>query len=63
MARLNTECADPGLHQNCVAGQKWRCISEDGRWRKHKCKFHVRITNLSSTHHSCGAAKNNYSSV
>lgn len=41
MARLNSECSDPALQSNCVAGQKWRCIKEDGQWRKHKCKFHV----------------------
>lgn len=37
--RLNLECSDPFLQQNCVRGQKWRCINENGRWRKHKCKF------------------------
>lgn len=42
MARLNSECSNPALQANCVAGQKWRCIYEDGQWRKHKCKFHVR---------------------
>lgn len=41
MARLNYECADPKLSKNCVTGQKWRCINENGQWRKHKCKFHV----------------------
>lgn len=41
VARLNTECSDPEMQKNCVNGQKWRCINEDGRWRKHKCKFHV----------------------
>lgn len=41
MARLNSECSDPLLQANCLPGQKWRCINEDGQWRKHKCKFHV----------------------
>lgn len=41
IARLNSECSDPMLLQNCVTGQKWRCVNESGRWRKHKCKFHV----------------------
>lgn len=43
LARLNVECADPSLLQDCVAGQKWKCINEDGRWRKHKCKFHREV--------------------
>jgi extracellular sulfatase Sulf len=43
IARLNVECADPTLLQNCVAGQKWKCINDDGRWRKHKCKFHKEV--------------------
>lgn len=42
LARINSECTDPTLHEDCVPGQKWKCINEDGRWRKHKCKFHVR---------------------
>lgn len=41
MARLNSECSDSALQANCVVGQKWRCIREDGQWRKHKCKFDV----------------------
>lgn len=41
MARLNSECSDPALQANCLPGQKWRCIHEDGQWRKQKCKFHV----------------------
>uniref|UniRef100_A0A182MEV5 Extracellular sulfatase C-terminal domain-containing protein n=1 Tax=Anopheles culicifacies TaxID=139723 RepID=A0A182MEV5_9DIPT len=43
MDRLNTECSNPALQQNCVPGQKWQCTSEDGRWRKHKCKFHGQL--------------------
>lgn len=41
MARLNSECSNPALQVNCLPGQKWRCIHEDGQWRKQKCKFHV----------------------
>ena len=26
-----------------MAGQKWKCINEEGRWRKHKCKFHKEV--------------------
>ncbi|XP_058172454.1 extracellular sulfatase SULF-1 homolog [Anopheles ziemanni] len=43
MDRLNTECSNPVLQQNCVPGQKWQCTSEDGRWRKHKCKYHGQL--------------------
>lgn len=43
VARINSECTDASLHEDCVPGQKWKCINEDGRWRKHKCKFHVRV--------------------
>lgn len=46
MMRLNSECSDPALLKNCLPGQKWKCINEDGRWRKHKCKFHVSISEL-----------------
>lgn len=45
LARLNVECADPTMLRDCIAGQKWKCINEDGRWRKHKCKFHREVQN------------------
>lgn len=45
MARLNVECADPSLLRDCIPGQKWKCINDDGRWRKHKCKFHREVQN------------------
>ena len=45
IARLNVECSDPGLLQDCIQNQKWKCINEDGRWRKHKCKFHREVQN------------------
>lgn len=45
LARLNVECSDPELLQDCIPGQKWKCINEDGRWRKHKCKFHKEVQN------------------
>uniref|UniRef100_A0A336MEL5 CSON013851 protein n=1 Tax=Culicoides sonorensis TaxID=179676 RepID=A0A336MEL5_CULSO len=41
--RLNIECSDPDLQQNCIAGQKWHCVNENGRWRKHKCKFYAQL--------------------
>lgn len=37
------ECTDPSLLQDCIAGQKWKCVNEEGRWRKHKCKFHKEV--------------------
>lgn len=40
--RLNSECSDPTLLKNCRSGQKWQCINENGRWRKHKCKYKVK---------------------
>lgn len=43
MMRLNSECSDPALLKNCLPGQKWKCVNEEGRWRKHKCKFHVSL--------------------
>jgi hypothetical protein len=29
--------------QDCIPGQKWKCVYEDSRWRKHKCKFHKEV--------------------
>ncbi|XP_016926500.4 extracellular sulfatase SULF-1 homolog [Drosophila suzukii] len=43
MMRLNSECSDPALLKNCLPGQKWKCVNEEGRWRKHKCKFHLQL--------------------
>lgn len=43
IARLNVECSDTSLLQDCLPGQKWKCVNEDGRWRKHKCKFHKEV--------------------
>lgn len=49
MMRLNSECSDPALLKNCLPGQKWKCINEDGRWRKHKCKFHLQLEHQLAT--------------
>lgn len=39
-ARLAAECtAAAELSSPCQAGQKWHCVREAGRWRKHKCKY------------------------
>ncbi|KAL5273857.1 SULF1 family protein [Megaselia abdita] len=43
MMRLNSECSNPALLKDCVPNQQWKCINEDGRWRKHKCKFHLQV--------------------
>jgi DNA-binding transcriptional MerR regulator len=43
LARLRVECSDPELLKDCMPNQKWKCINEDGRWRKHKCKFHREV--------------------
>lgn len=46
LARISVECTtDPSLLHDCVVGQKWKCINEDGRWRKHKCKFYREVQN------------------
>uniref|UniRef100_A0A182QDS4 Extracellular sulfatase SULF-1 homolog n=1 Tax=Anopheles farauti TaxID=69004 RepID=A0A182QDS4_9DIPT len=59
MDRLNTECSNPALQQNCVPGQKWQCTSEDGRWRKHKCKFHGQLQqHLAEIHKKTGSFTN-----
>ncbi|KAM8704157.1 hypothetical protein ACLKA7_008712 [Drosophila subpalustris] len=49
MMRLNSECSDPALLKNCLPGQKWKCVNEDGRWRKHKCKFHLQLEHQLAT--------------
>lgn len=48
MMRLNSECSDPALLKNCLPGQKWKCVNEEGRWRKHKCKFHVSMSSITN---------------
>ncbi|XP_053681328.1 extracellular sulfatase SULF-1 homolog [Anopheles nili] len=59
MDRLNTECSNPELQQNCIPGQKWQCTSEDGRWRKHKCKFHGQLQqHLAELHKKTGSQAN-----
>ncbi|GAB0093778.1 Extracellular sulfatase SULF-1 homolog [Sergentomyia squamirostris] len=58
IARLNSECSDPNLHKDCVPGQKWRCVNEDGRWRKHKCKFHMQWQNHLAEMNRIAASQN-----
>lgn len=41
--RLAIECQRPDLQMPCQPGQKWHCVNDAGRWRKHKCKFQVHL--------------------
>ncbi|XP_014251119.1 extracellular sulfatase SULF-1 homolog isoform X2 [Cimex lectularius] len=41
MERLAIECQRAELQAPCRPGQKWYCLSEGNRWRKHKCKMRV----------------------
>ncbi|XP_071442524.1 extracellular sulfatase SULF-1 homolog [Hetaerina americana] len=38
MERLAAECQRPEYRAPCKPGQRWECVPEGGRWRKHKCK-------------------------
>ncbi|CAH0388490.1 unnamed protein product [Bemisia tabaci] len=40
--KLALECAQPELRSPCQPGQKWHCVLEKNRWRKHKCKNRAR---------------------
>ncbi|PNF30580.1 Extracellular sulfatase SULF-1-like protein [Cryptotermes secundus] len=37
--RIAMECQSPEFQAPCKPGQKWQCVTEGSRWRKHKCKF------------------------
>ncbi|XP_021924162.1 extracellular sulfatase SULF-1 homolog isoform X2 [Zootermopsis nevadensis] len=39
LERIALECQSPEYQAPCKPGQKWQCITEGSRWRKHKCKF------------------------
>ncbi|XP_044268144.1 extracellular sulfatase SULF-1 homolog isoform X2 [Tribolium madens] len=39
LERLTLECATDEMKYPCRRNQKWYCINENGRWRKHKCKM------------------------
>uniref|UniRef100_A0A0A9YXX3 Extracellular sulfatase SULF-1 n=5 Tax=Lygus hesperus TaxID=30085 RepID=A0A0A9YXX3_LYGHE len=39
MARLAVECQRPEYQPPCKPGQKWQCLPDGNRWRKHKCKL------------------------
>ncbi|XP_044730314.1 extracellular sulfatase SULF-1 homolog isoform X2 [Chrysoperla carnea] len=39
--RIAMECQQPEMLAPCQVGQKWRCVQESGRWRKHKCKYQL----------------------
>ncbi|RZC31787.1 extracellular sulfatase SULF-1 -like, partial [Asbolus verrucosus] len=38
LERLSVECALDDLKPPCRVNQKWYCVNDNGRWRKHKCK-------------------------
>ncbi|XP_046669143.1 extracellular sulfatase SULF-1 homolog isoform X2 [Homalodisca vitripennis] len=39
LERLALECQRSELQAPCRPGQKWQCIADGNRWRKHKCKL------------------------
>ncbi|PSN47730.1 hypothetical protein C0J52_04607 [Blattella germanica] len=39
LERIARECQSPEFKAPCKPGQKWQCVMEGNRWRKHKCKF------------------------
>ncbi|KAJ4428166.1 hypothetical protein ANN_24181, partial [Periplaneta americana] len=39
LERIALECQSPEYQAPCKPGQKWQCVTEGNRWRKHKCKF------------------------
>lgn len=39
LERIALECQSPEYQAPCKPGQKWQCVTEGSRWRKHKCKF------------------------
>ncbi|XP_073984161.1 extracellular sulfatase SULF-1 homolog isoform X1 [Rhodnius prolixus] len=43
MERLAIECQRPEYQPPCKQGQKWQCLAEGNRWRKHKCKLRANV--------------------
>lgn len=41
MERLAIECQRPEYKAPCKPGQKWQCLPDGNRWRKHKCKLRL----------------------
>ncbi|XP_063234473.1 extracellular sulfatase SULF-1 homolog isoform X2 [Bacillus rossius redtenbacheri] len=39
--RIALECQSPEFQAPCRPGQKWQCLLDGNRWRKHKCKFQM----------------------
>jgi len=35
------DCLRPELQEPCRPGQKWFCVHDRVRWRKHKCRPHI----------------------
>lgn len=45
LERLTMECATDEMRYPCRVNQKWYCVNDNGRWRKHKCKsMHTSLT-------------------
>jgi extracellular sulfatase Sulf len=43
LERLSVECALDEMKPPCRMNQKWYCVNDNGRWRKHKCKSAVHV--------------------
>lgn len=51
--RLAIECRRSDLQMPCKPGQKWHCVNDAGRWRKHKCKFQIQIPTRTTSSKKC----------
>lgn len=51
--RLAIECQKLELQLPCQPGQKWHCVNDNGRWRKHKCKFQIPLPLRTITSKKC----------
>jgi extracellular sulfatase Sulf len=54
LERLSVECALDEMKPPCRMNQKWYCVNDNGRWRKHKCKSAVHVPfNTSKSFRKC----------
>lgn len=51
--RLAIECQKLEFQLPCQPGQKWHCVNDNGRWRKHKCKFQIPLLPRTITSKKC----------
>lgn len=51
LERLSAECTSEEMRIPCRLSQRWYCVIDNGRWRKHKCK--TPATNLSRNFRKC----------